>query len=67
MERLDTSGNHKKQVCEVCNTYFIQVITIHLESFYRELSPDDIQRVANGDYDFDHPSRFSASFVGVFA
>jgi uridine kinase len=33
-----------------------RVQTIHLESFYRPLSPEDQIKAKRGEYNFDHPS-----------
>ncbi|KIH47517.1 phosphoribulokinase/uridine kinase family protein [Ancylostoma duodenale] len=35
-----------------------QVVTISMESFYKELSEEDHARAERGEYDFDHPSAF---------
>ncbi|KHJ87019.1 phosphoribulokinase/uridine kinase family protein [Oesophagostomum dentatum] len=35
-----------------------QVITINMESFYKELNEEERARAQRGEYDFDHPSAF---------
>lgn len=36
-----------------------QVICISQDSFYRELSPSEIQKAAKGQFNFDHPDAFN--------
>ncbi|RCN52858.1 putative uridine kinase [Ancylostoma caninum] len=48
MERLETLNQGRNK----------QVITIPMESFYKELDADQRTRAALGEYDFDHPSAF---------
>lgn len=37
-----------------------QVVTLSLESFYRDLTLEEQKKVWTGDYDFDHPGFFLA-------
>ncbi|KAJ1357834.1 hypothetical protein KIN20_016082 [Parelaphostrongylus tenuis] len=48
MERLETLNQDKKK----------QVITIPMESFYKELNGEERIKAEIGEYDFDHPSAF---------
>uniref|UniRef100_A0A0K0DD14 uridine/cytidine kinase n=1 Tax=Angiostrongylus cantonensis TaxID=6313 RepID=A0A0K0DD14_ANGCA len=48
MERLETLNQDKKK----------QVITIPMESFYKELNAEERIKAEIGEYDFDHPSAF---------
>ncbi|KAK6757818.1 hypothetical protein RB195_015565 [Necator americanus] len=48
MERLETLNQGRNK----------QVITIPMESFYKELDADERAKAAVGEYDFDHPSAF---------
>lgn len=36
-----------------------QVICISQDSFYRELSPSEIQKAEKGQFNFDHPDAFN--------
>ncbi|KHJ77657.1 hypothetical protein OESDEN_22723, partial [Oesophagostomum dentatum] len=48
MERLETLNQGRNK----------QVITIPMESFYKELDDEQRAKAAIGEYDFDHPSAF---------
>ncbi|ELT93012.1 hypothetical protein CAPTEDRAFT_150844 [Capitella teleta] len=54
MEQLGQAGVASEQQ---------RVQTIHLESFYRPLSPEDQIKAKRGQYNFDHPSAFDEDLL----
>ncbi|PAV77894.1 hypothetical protein WR25_13989 [Diploscapter pachys] len=52
IDRLETTAGKRKQV-----------ISIHLDSFYKELNEESLRKAEAGEYDFDHPEAFDFDYL----